>query len=470
MANPGQGKYSLPEELHRYVLEQPQHVLAPDIPSSSQAGPSSPAFGRQRSSYSPSPNPVSLTPAVFPSDEGGDRLLSPQDSEEPDDESGSYSTSPSRRPIGEDMGASSMPQMAMAGSLSRGEMGFSHLVQHSYTIPPPVPPLYPVPGAQEWRPRGEGHLGPWPSHGGRESSHALEGRAVGGERYEIPPGGRTYEMARTGYYSRTYEEDSGQMAGPSHQAYGEPPRMVRPPPHYPDSHYGRGYVPGGEEYWSRDPTSRTGGSGHDVMSTERVVLPPVSALLGEIGARGSHEYEAPVLPRLRVPEEAGEIRVRMGRDRDRPEGRESAEEEAASSSAKSRGRGKKRQTGETEEEQSKKTKVIHKIYVACDFCRGKTHSTPTSLFPLLKRWVGRKLRCDGSKPSCANCATRSLECKYQDHPRRRGPGKAPKGSRKGEGKGKKAPGRPSESGDDGFSQYQFSAGSSSRAESKDDPP
>ncbi|KAI6027483.1 hypothetical protein PISMIDRAFT_192294 [Pisolithus microcarpus 441] len=235
MANPGQGKYSLPEELHRYVLEQPQHVLAPDIPSSSQAGPSSPAFGRQRSSYSPSPNPVSLTPAVFPSDEGGDRLLSPQDSEEPDDESGSYSTSPSRRPIGEDMGASSMPQMAMAGSLSRGEMGFSHLVQHSYTIPPPVPPLYPVPGAQEWRPRGEGHLGPWPSHGGRESSHALEGRAVGGERYEIPPGGRTYEMARydaemigiwtylnrmshrTGYYSRTYEEDSGQMAGPSHQ-------------------------------------------------------------------------------------------------------------------------------------------------------------------------------------------------------------------------------------------------------------
>lgn len=365
MANPGRGKYSLPAELHRYVLEQPQHVLAPDLPSSSEAGPSSHAFERQRSSYSPSPNPVSLTPAIFPSDEGGDRQLSPQDSDEPDDddESGSYSTSLSRGPIGEDISASSMPQMAMAGSLSRGEMGFGHLVQHSYTIPPPVPPPYPAPGAQGWRPLGEGH-GPWPSHGGRESSHALEGRAVEGERYEIPLGSRTYEMARTGYYSRTYEEDSRQMAGPSHQAYGDAPRMVRPPPHYPDSHYGRGY---GEEYWSRDPTWRTGGSG---QTERRVVLPPVSALLGEVGARGSHEYEAPVLPRLRVPEEAGEIRVHMGRDRDRPEGRESAEEEAASSSAKSRGRGKKRQT---EEEQGQKTKVIRKIYVACDFCRGKMH-------------------------------------------------------------------------------------------------
>ncbi|OAX42840.1 hypothetical protein K503DRAFT_766359 [Rhizopogon vinicolor AM-OR11-026] len=44
-------------------------------------------------------------------------------------------------------------------------------------------------------------------------------------------------------------------------------------------------------------------------------------------------------------------------------------------------------------------------------------------------FTGRKLRCDGTKPSCANCSTRTLECKYEDHPRRRGPGKAPKGSR-----------------------------------------
>ncbi|KIM63329.1 hypothetical protein SCLCIDRAFT_48490, partial [Scleroderma citrinum Foug A] len=60
---------------------------------------------------------------------------------------------------------------------------------------------------------------------------------------------------------------------------------------------------------------------------------------------------------------------------------------------------KKRQTegGEDTEDagKEKKSKAARKIYVACDFCRG------------------RKLRCDGSKPSCSNCATRSLACKYQ---------------------------------------------------------
>ncbi|KIK99861.1 hypothetical protein PAXRUDRAFT_46744, partial [Paxillus rubicundulus Ve08.2h10] len=45
--------------------------------------------------------------------------------------------------------------------------------------------------------------------------------------------------------------------------------------------------------------------------------------------------------------------------------------------------------------EEKRTKVARKIYVACDFCRG------------------RKLRCDGSKPCCSNCATRSLVCRYQ---------------------------------------------------------
>lgn len=56
--------------------------------------------------------------------------------------------------------------------------------------------------------------------------------------------------------------------------------------------------------------------------------------------------------------------------------------------------------------------------------------------------TGRKLRCDGTKPSCANCSTRTLNCEYEDHPRRRGPGKAPKGSRikKSEGKGRRKKG------------------------------
>ncbi|KIK17784.1 hypothetical protein PISMIDRAFT_24814 [Pisolithus microcarpus 441] len=42
--------------------------------------------------------------------------------------------------------------------------------------------------------------------------------------------------------------------------------MARPPPNYPDSHYGRGYVPDGED-WSRDPTWQTGGSGNNGVLT-----------------------------------------------------------------------------------------------------------------------------------------------------------------------------------------------------------
>lgn len=44
--------------------------------------------------------------------------------------------------------------------------------------------------------------------------------------------------------------------------------------------------------------------------------------------------------------------------------------------------------------------------------------------------IGRKLRCDGNKPQCFNCHNRQLkDCTYQVYIRRRGPGKAPKGSR-----------------------------------------
>lgn len=43
---------------------------------------------------------------------------------------------------------------------------------------------------------------------------------------------------------------------------------------------------------------------------------------------------------------------------------------------------------------------------------------------------GRKLGCSGERPKCKTCMKRRGECIYAPAPRRRGPGKAPRGSRK----------------------------------------
>ncbi|KAF8843294.1 hypothetical protein BDN67DRAFT_218233 [Paxillus ammoniavirescens] len=145
----------------------------------------------------------------------------------------------------------------------------------------------------------------------------------------------------------------------------------------------------------------------------------------------------PVLPRLRLPDQAGEANLPRRESTDN-EGRGSPE-----ATISPRLRGKKKRTGTARETgegiaEEKRTKVARKIYVACDFCRGKHGDIRTGM-EFISTCLGRKLRCDGSKPCCSNCATRSLACRYQDHPRRRGPGKAPKGSRsrKTETKGRK---------------------------------
>lgn len=52
------------------------------------------------------------------------------------------------------------------------------------------------------------------------------------------------------------------------------------------------------------------------------------------------------------------------------------------------------------------------------------------LYVLFSSFVARKLKCDGQTPWCGNCHRRKLPCKYALYPRRRGPGKAPKGSKK----------------------------------------
>ncbi|KZO97240.1 hypothetical protein CALVIDRAFT_536272 [Calocera viscosa TUFC12733] len=72
---------------------------------------------------------------------------------------------------------------------------------------------------------------------------------------------------------------------------------------------------------------------------------------------------------------------------------------------------KRRRTGEggSPEGEGDKRPVKKKIDIACRFCRE------------------RKLRCDGARPHCGNCALRERECSYQPGPpNRRGPGKKSK--------------------------------------------
>ncbi|KAJ7761510.1 hypothetical protein DFH07DRAFT_815243 [Mycena maculata] len=74
-------------------------------------------------------------------------------------------------------------------------------------------------------------------------------------------------------------------------------------------------------------------------------------------------------------------------------------------------RGVRRRADSDFEKNPRRTNVPKKITVACDFCRH------------------RKLKCDGHKPICGNCSARDRDCRFEEHPKRRGPGKAAKGSR-----------------------------------------
>ncbi|GLB38336.1 putative TRAFAC class TrmE-Era-EngA-EngB-Septin- like GTPase superfamily, septin GTPase family protein [Lyophyllum shimeji] len=72
---------------------------------------------------------------------------------------------------------------------------------------------------------------------------------------------------------------------------------------------------------------------------------------------------------------------------------------------------KRRRDSDVGDDGTKKGRNPRKTAVACNFCRG------------------RKLRCNGAKPSCSNCTVRRFQCEYVPVQRRRGPGKAPKGSK-----------------------------------------
>lgn len=139
-------------------------------------------------------------------------------------------------------------------------------------------------------------------------------------------------------------------------------RLLRPL-HYPESQYGRHHSAPlyGSDDWDRrmsfGPLPPPGNQREGTSS--RVVLPPVSHLLGELGMLPSDDYErGPVLPQLRLPEEPA---IATGSNIDAEEG------ERTVAGAQPRGKKGRVDMGGRGEEK----RVTRKIYVACDFCRGE---------------------------------------------------------------------------------------------------
>ncbi|KAM6494327.1 hypothetical protein JOM56_010688 [Amanita muscaria] len=105
------------------------------------------------------------------------------------------------------------------------------------------------------------------------------------------------------------------------------------------------------------------------------------------------------------------------RERDSSEARSIGTEEHddGSKSAQRKKRRREPVNSTRKDERPKKTAV------ACNFCRG------------------RKLKCDGERPTCGVCCKRGLDCEYVEKPKRRGPGKASKSSKRGEQGGPVSP-------------------------------
>jgi hypothetical protein len=150
--------------------------------------------------------------------------------------------------------------------------------------------------------------------------------------------------------------------------------------------------------------------------------------------QSSEPSEPPIYPSIPVPVTPGSVK---------------AEDDVEVSTLPQRGQKRQRDSEDSEElNQPPKKKTPRKAPVACNFCRRGYFVIHRILkwcinsIDFCHLFTGRKLRCDTSRPSCGNCTRRVLTCEYVEFPRRRGPGRAPKGTRS---KKRATRSRPSES-------------------------
>ncbi|KAG0700140.1 hypothetical protein DFH29DRAFT_1056780 [Suillus ampliporus] len=408
---------SLPETLHA-------HIIRPDDPDGRSDEASSSAQDRhpsqRQASRLTSQFISSLTPATFPNNHGSRETLSHDRVVSPDIEESGYSTQRvPRTSAGRRRGAAAgfaHPPRAFLIPGSSEQTFYHRHPHHSYTYPPPLPNPYPVPLPSTYREEDDDEdfestyeTAPLGSAQGTQSDRYLtsQPRPVPGPVAPFFPG----DVIRS-------REHSPYLYGTPH-SYDDS-RYLQPPSHHLESNIIRHHsLP--SQRWDERSRSGSSSSRHTpgtllddrpIQRASSYSLPPFNTLLRPL--RQEYRGLQSSLPGL--DDQTHNILPAEGS----VEERESSNGTPTDFSARGYRRGKRRRSDSQDE---RKTKVARKIYVACDFCRG------------------RKLRCDGSKPSCANCSTRTLDCKYEDHPRRRGPGKAPKGSRNKKSEAKSRKGR-----------------------------
>ncbi|TCD62680.1 hypothetical protein EIP91_006573 [Steccherinum ochraceum] len=173
---------------------------------------------------------------------------------------------------------------------------------------------------------------------------------------------------------------------------GHPAHPSQAPPAYAEQRIhgiGRGYS---EPAAGDDPLSLQSLAIHSQQPQTPIIYPPLNR------------------PHQSPPEEDDGATERSAEKETTVDHRSEAGE--TSSSLGKRRAGPESEAAEDDDSSPRPKKVSKKTAIACNFCRG------------------RKLKCDGQTPTCRNCDKRSLPCEYALFPRRRGPGKAPKGSKK----------------------------------------
>ncbi|KAK0464276.1 uncharacterized protein EV420DRAFT_1744704 [Desarmillaria tabescens] len=254
-------------------------------------------------------------------------------------------------------------------SSSRGPSG-GYTLQHSPDYAP-------------WR---EGEAGP---------SHAHYD-ARGGMRQRYAPEPQPSPSRGMGHYEQVYRRDSV-------------PRSEPPVPSHGMSQYDERAAVG----YRREPIPRDtymGGGPPVTHYSPYSVRPQYQEISPSHGIRAGPEnlysevlpprqVPAYILPPIAAPSGLSEEVSSSGTDDDG---------DGEYTPTKSR-RGKKRVRSTSPGGDDSRRKSVKKTLIACDFCRG------------------RKLRCDGARPSCMNCTARdNRPCVYQSTPKRRGPGKNPK--------------------------------------------